>query len=188
MQLLSSALAFLLAPGLAYAIVIPEPTPQPKALPLSEPFIGFSQAPLVAESSLKVPGNNPLTYCSAPKDDILSIDKVDIFPNPPQAGKKLTITATGTTSKNIEEGARVRLQVKYGLIRLISQEIDLCSEITKVDMDCPIEKGHMTLSKDVELPREIPPGKYSVFADALTKDEERITCLQALVTFDIPHF
>lgn len=77
-------------------------------------------------------------------------------------GKQLTITATGTISKDIEQGAKVLLQVKYGLIRLISQEVDLCNEITKVDMDCPIEKGHITLSKDVQLPREIPPVRNSM--------------------------
>ncbi|KAI5301075.1 Phosphatidylglycerol/phosphatidylinositol transfer protein [Ascosphaera pollenicola] len=187
MQLLPS-IALLLAPRLAFSIASPEPAPLAEAFPLPEPFIGFAQTPITAESSLKVPGNNPLSYCSAPNKNILDIDQVDISPNPPQAGKTLTITATGTISKDIQEGAKVLVQVKYGLIRLISQEIDLCSEITKVDMSCPIEKGHITLSKDVQLPREIPPGKYSVFADALTKNDERITCLQAFVTFDIPRF
>ncbi|KAI5292847.1 Phosphatidylglycerol/phosphatidylinositol transfer protein [Ascosphaera acerosa] len=156
--------------------------------PFAIPFA--QQAPIAPEAanSLKVPGNNPLTFCTAPDSDILEIEKVDLSPNPPKAGEKLTITATGITSKDIEAGAKVRLQVKYGLIRLISQEVDLCDEITKVDMQCPIKKGRMTLSKDVELPKEIPPGKYSVYADAVTNAEERITCLQASVTFDMPRF
>lgn len=35
---------------------------------------------------LDVPGDNPLSYCSAPSDsDVLEIQKVDISPNPPKA-------------------------------------------------------------------------------------------------------
>jgi hypothetical protein len=33
----------------------------------------------------KVPGDNPLFFCSDPKDDILVVKKVDLDPNPPQA-------------------------------------------------------------------------------------------------------
>ena len=33
---------------------------------------------------LSVPGDNPLTYCQDPKDNILTIDYVDLSPNPPK--------------------------------------------------------------------------------------------------------
>lgn len=49
------------------------------------------------------------------------------------------------------------LQVKYGLIRLINQEADLCEQLTNVDLECPLEKGEMTLTKQVDLPAQIPP-------------------------------
>ncbi|EEH47078.2 uncharacterized protein PADG_03176 [Paracoccidioides brasiliensis Pb18] len=69
--------------------------------------------------------------------------------------------------------------VKYGLIRLINEEEDLCTEITNVDLSCPLEKGPMNVSKEVLLPKEIPPGTYTVYADANTEEKERITCLKA---------
>lgn len=49
------------------------------------------------------------------------------------------------------------LQVKYGLIRLINQEADLCKQVANVDLECPIKAGRITIIKDVELPKEIPP-------------------------------
>ena len=73
------------------------------------------------------------------------------------SGKTLTIKATGTFARDIEPGAKVFLQVKYGLITLIKQEADLCDQIENVDMHCPLEEGKMTLLKDVDLPKEIPP-------------------------------
>lgn len=95
----------------------------------------------------------------------------------------------------------MNLEVKYGLITLVRQTADLCEQIVNVDLECPLEKGEMTLTKQVELPRQIPPvrdslwyttidveinqvminqqGKYTVHADVYTKDDKHVTCLQA---------
>jgi hypothetical protein len=73
------------------------------------------------------------------------------------SGKKLTIEAVGTVKELIEEGAYVVLQVKYGLIRLVNTKADLCEQVKNVDMECPIEKGKTKITKDVDLPNEIPP-------------------------------
>jgi len=130
-----------------------------------------------------VPGENPLLYCGDPADDILKIEKVDLSPNPPLPGKTLSIVASGIFKEKIEEGAKVHITVKYGLITLINQESDLCDVLGNVDLKCPLEKGEMALKKDVDLPAHIPPGKYTVLADVYTKDAEKITCLNAHVQF-----
>lgn len=54
-------------------------------------------------------------------------------------------------------GAYIQLQVKYGLIRLINTKVDLCEQVKNVDIECPIKKGKTKITKDVELPKEIPP-------------------------------
>jgi len=131
-----------------------------------------------------VPGDNPLTYCKASHDDdLLVLEKVDLTPNPPLKGTTLTIEASGELLEDIEKGAYVILQVKYGLIRLVNTQADLCDQVANVDLECPIKKGKTTITKDVELPNEIPPGKYTVFADAYTEDGRHIVCLEATVQF-----
>lgn len=72
------------------------------------------------------------------------------------SGQELVIKASGVVSETVEEGAYVALQVKYGLIRLISTKADLCEQVKNVDMECPIEAGPLTFLKSVELPKEIP--------------------------------
>jgi hypothetical protein len=72
------------------------------------------------------------------------------------SGKKLTIKATGDFKEKIE-GGKMHLQVKYGLITLINQDADLCDTVGKADLKCPLDKGEMTLTKDVDLPSQIPP-------------------------------
>jgi hypothetical protein len=51
-------------------------------------FFGNDQA--VINDDLKVPGDNPLQFCSDPSDDILKIEYVDLDPNPPKAYVPLT--------------------------------------------------------------------------------------------------
>ncbi|KAL2267462.1 hypothetical protein VTJ83DRAFT_4739 [Remersonia thermophila] len=139
---------------------------------------------LAKRADLDVPGQNPLRFCEADREnDIITIEEVILTPNPPEAGQVLRIEATGTVKEDIVDGAYANLEVKYGLIRLISTQADLCKEIQNVDLQCPIEKGKITIVKEVELPKEIPPGKYTVQADVYSKDDEHITCLTAVVWF-----
>ncbi|KAL1648389.1 Phosphatidylglycerol/phosphatidylinositol transfer protein [Diplodia intermedia] len=144
---------------------------------------GFLGQQEVINQDLSVPGDNPLFFCDDPADNILTIKSADLDPNPPEAGTNLNIKASGTLSEKVEEGAKVRLQVKYGLITLIKQEASLCEYVKEVGLECPLEKGDLNLTKDVELPNQIPPGKYTVLADVFTKDNAKITCLTASVQF-----
>ncbi len=77
-----------------------------------------------------------------------------------ESGHELVIKAVGEVKETIEKGAYISLQVKYGLIRLINTDTDLCDQVQNVDMDCPIEKGNLEILKTVELPREIPPVSF----------------------------
>jgi len=145
-------------------------------------FGGNAQVPMKIQSS--IPGDSPLDHCQAAHDgDILKLEYVKLTPNPPVPGQNLTIEASGTFSESIEPGAYVNLQVKYGLIRLVNTQADLCEQVHNVDMECPIEEGKTTVTKDVAIPAQVPPGKYAVVADVFSKDDKPIICLQANVEF-----
>jgi len=145
-------------------------------------FFGNDQK--VLDSNLDIPGKSPLQYCQAKHDsDLLIIDHVNLDPETPVAGATLAIEAVGTFLEDVEEGAYVDLQVKYGLIRLVNTRASLCEQITNVDLECPIKKGKTTITKDVKIPMEIPSGKYTVVADAYTEDGRKLTCITATVTF-----
>jgi len=141
------------------------------------------QKTLTDDKAISVPGENPLTFCADPKDYILTIDNVDLDPNPPTPGSNLTIVASGTFSQDVEAGAKVFLQVKYGLISLIKQEADLCDQISNVDLTCPLKKGPMELTKSIAIPKQVPKGMYTVLADVYTNEGDKVTCLQSTVRF-----
>jgi len=146
-------------------------------------FFEDSQSALTDDTAISVPGKNPLTFCGDPSTYILDIDYVDLDPNPPGPGDTLKIKARGIFSKDVEAGAKVFIQVKYGLITLIKQEADLCDQIGNVDLTCPLKKGPMNLTKEVEIPRQVPKGKYTVMADVYTEDNEKVTCMESVIFF-----
>ena len=69
------------------------------------------------------------------------------------SGATLSIEASGTVKETIEEGAYVKLVVKYGYIKLLDQTMDLCEQIKNVDLECPIEKGKISITRTSTCPR-----------------------------------
>ena len=57
--------------------------------------------------------------------------------------------------EDISEGTTIEVTVKYGVVQLIKKKFDFCDEADKVDEECPIEKGELDITKDVDLPKEI---------------------------------
>lgn len=48
--------------------------------------LNFGGSQVTVNEDLKIPGNSPLELCpKAHEDDLLSIEKVDLLPNPPKA-------------------------------------------------------------------------------------------------------
>jgi len=52
------------------------------------------------DGSLSVPGDNPLQHCQDPKDDVLTIESVDLSPNPPKAYVRSTPPPSTTPHPN----------------------------------------------------------------------------------------
>ncbi|KAI1422247.1 phosphatidylinositol transfer protein [Xylaria sp. FL1777] len=146
----------------------------------------FGTADVTVNDGQKVPGDSPLQFCDRDHArDVVRIERVDLLPNPPESGTTLVIHATGTVFEAIEKDAYVKLVVKFGLIRIVSTTVDLCDQVENVDLKCPIEKGVLSITKAVEIPKEVPPGTYNVFADVYNADDTPITCLEASVTFGL---
>jgi len=79
------------------------------------------------------------------------------------------------------------VEIKYGYIRLLQKRLDICDNADQLELSCPIEKGKWVLTKQVTLPKVIPPGKYHAVADAFNFDDEPITCVQADIFFKPQH-
>ncbi|KOH00314.1 sterol transporter [Saccharomyces eubayanus] len=137
-------------------------------------------------NSKPISGESPLYQCDVSDKQLLEIKEIDLSPNPPVRGQNLTITANGEVFETIEEGSYVEVEVRLGYIRLLSQTFDLCQTLEDNDIEglsCPIEPGSYDVKKLVEIPGEVPPGRYVVLARAYTESDDLITCVTGEVVF-----
>ena len=135
-----------------------------------------------------IPGGSPLLLCDVIEEHLLDISTLVLSPSPPKRGATLSIVASGLVLKDIEEGAYVNVDVRLGYIKLLTQTFDLCEIFSENDIDgltCPIAAGQYNLKKDVEIPKEVPPGKYIIVARAYSVDGELITCITGEIIFPV---
>ncbi|KNE90694.1 hypothetical protein PSTG_15874 [Puccinia striiformis f. sp. tritici PST-78] len=117
--------------------------------------------------------------------DPLTISSIKIDPSPPKAGQNLTVRATGTIRRLIEDGAYAVVTVNVGLVRLLQKTFDVCEELRKADvsLQCPMEPGDFDIAYEITLPKEIPPVTYRIDALAYTTDDDDMACANFSVDF-----
>ncbi|KAI9323427.1 ML domain-containing protein [Dichotomocladium elegans] len=123
-----------------------------------------------------------ITNCGS-ASDLMEIKDITLNPDPPRKGENLEISFTGFLKEAVPQGTTADVTVKFGVVQLLKQRFDLCEELKKVDEKCPIPKGNINFKKAVELPKEIPSGKYQVHAVITTPDRKQVTCLDAHTVF-----
>ncbi|KAJ1969062.1 Phosphatidylglycerol/phosphatidylinositol transfer protein [Dispira parvispora] len=139
-------------------------------------------------------------YLCGNDNDLVTIDSVELSPDPPSKGNRLVIKGSGTVHQTIHEGSIVKITVKYGFIKLLTKEYQLCDLVKEIDQTCPIQPGHLSFTKEVDIPGEIPKGIFTVYAEAFEAQSslvrrrvldspakaafgKRITCVNAQVQF-----
>lgn len=132
-----------------------------------------------------IPGNSPCELCDVDEGHHLIIKDIELEPYPPVPGENLTVVASGELLVDVVDGAYVDVVVSYGYIVLVNKRYDLCELLPEVDLECPVSKGFLALTKTVEIPAEVPPGEYTVQAKAYNADETLLSCLTATVDIDV---
>jgi len=93
----------------------------------------------------------------------VTVKSLDVTPYPPHANDNTTITASGSSDKDITEGT-YELTVKLGLIKVFHQTGDLCTFSTK--FKCPQKAGDLVIADSLSMPSILPKGKYTITLSA----------------------
>ncbi|CAO3628606.1 unnamed protein product [Cunninghamella echinulata] len=146
------------------------------------PEFNFQDIKAQFEKPIEEQSTDLITECGD-SNDILLIKDITLSPDPPIKGEKLKIEFEGFLKDTVVDGAYVDIKVKFGVVQLLHKKFDFCAEIEKIDEKCPIEKGILAFTKEVDLPKQIPRGKYTVDAKVFTVDDRQVTCLHGLAYF-----
>ncbi|KAJ1567764.1 Phosphatidylglycerol/phosphatidylinositol transfer protein, partial [Cladochytrium tenue] len=102
---------------------------------------------------------------------------ITLTPDPPRRGRPLTVSVVGELSTDVVDGAWADVTVKLGLLKLVEQRLDLCKESEGIGRQCPYEQGYQNVTHTVDLPREVPPGRYTIAVHAANADDAPLACL-----------
>ncbi|KAI8975498.1 ML domain-containing protein [Mycotypha africana] len=123
------------------------------------------------------------------ESDRLHIRDIKISPEIVVPGGELTIEATGTLKEDVGPGAEAIVDVKLGRIKLLHRKFDICDELKKnedkVELQCPIQEGDLTVTQKITLPKEIPRAKFLVDVLAYTSNDDDLACLRIAVDFRV---
>ncbi|CZR60134.1 related to Phosphatidylglycerol/phosphatidylinositol transfer protein [Phialocephala subalpina] len=125
------------------------------------------------------------TECGHANDPI-TLHSVSVSPDPPVPGSPLSVNISFTANEPILTGAYIDVVVKVGYIKILQKEVDLCEEggvLKDTGISCPVEKGDHVLRKEVDLPKEIPPAKFTVNAKGYTVLDEDMFCVDVFADF-----
>lgn len=138
-------------------------------------FIYHDQQPDAVKS-------RPLIWGLCASDNLLIPEKITLVPDPPKRGAKLKFSASGQLSKPVTLGARLHYTVWFGVLPIVKASVDLCEFLDGLDEAwtvprCPIPEGSIKVLGEQTVWRELPMGRYSVRAEAVTLDGLRIICI-----------
>ena len=159
-----------------------------RVLPIDLPSVIFQpKSPDFLKPLDRDIGNEILSDCGN-DTDILHLHYVYLDPPQPQRGQPMKITAEGLLDDDIVEGTKVHVLAKMGVVKLLDKVFDFCQEVIQhVDMQCPVNKGLIKLEKVVDIPSEVPPGKFYVQARVFMPDgdDRQVACLRGTVTIKL---
>ena len=102
-------------------------------------------------------------------EDVMTVSKVDLSPNPPIKGQNLTVKIEGILSEDLSTDATMFVSMKKGMIKFPRMKIPACDYFTG---GCPISKGPASLEMMFEIPQMIPGGSYEVRAILYNVDKD----------------
>jgi len=88
--------------------------------------------------------------------DLFQFSLLQVSPDPPKTGHELEVHVSGYLEETISQGSYALVQVKIGLIKLIDTKFDVCEELPKINMTCPIQPGEQDILRVADIPSQIP--------------------------------
>jgi len=73
------------------------------------------------------------------------------------SGQTLNISAVAILKDDIEKGAKADVIAKYGLITMYKTSADICDNVNQIDLECPVNRGKLFITKSVDIPSQVPP-------------------------------
>lgn len=129
-----------------------------RAVPASDALSApVAQPPEQKPKAVRPPSIASAVEWCGTNDDIFTLSKLTLDPDPPAKGANLTVRVEGYLKETIVQGAYADVVVKIGVVKLLDTRLDLCAQGKEfVGEECPVQPGERAIEKTVEIPEQAP--------------------------------
>jgi len=96
-------------------------------------------------------------------------------------GKPIEVALEGTLEEQVGEGTWAEITVQYRHIQLLQASFDVCEELEgfpdQNELKCPIQKGPVSTRQKVDIPKDIPKGRYDIKVKGLDQKKKELICI-----------
>lgn len=119
-------------------------------------------------------------------EDLFHIHAFSMTPDPPKRSRQLAVRVAGELSETLQ-GGLLNYTVMYGVIPIVQDSLELCEALRMEPKipQCPLKGGNWDVTHEVEMPREVPFGRYTVKAQAWSPQGKRIFCVEGTTVIGI---
>lgn len=71
--------------------------------------------------------------------------------------KPASFNVKAQLKEDLQEGSKVELRVKYHGIRVYKHKFDICDELKKINIQCPVKAGSFAFNKTITVPDKSIP-------------------------------
>lgn len=116
--------------------------------------------------------------CGQASDQFI-VKGVFLTPDPPKRAQFMSVRVVGTLKEALA-GGRFNYTVHFGIIPIVRDSLPLCEalELEPKLPQCPLRAGDWDVTHQVELPPEVPFGKYTIKAAAWDQEGRQLFCVQ----------
>eukprot|EP01005_Ploeotia_sp_CARIB1_P001707 NODE_619_length_703_cov_596.755208_g610_i0.p1 GENE.NODE_619_length_703_cov_596.755208_g610_i0~~NODE_619_length_703_cov_596.755208_g610_i0.p1 ORF type:complete len:148 (+),score=40.72 NODE_619_length_703_cov_596.755208_g610_i0:59-502(+) len=116
------------------------------------------------------------TVCSTPGAK-LKLDSLTWVPHDLKKGDKVELTVKGTLEEEITKGD-IAVKASLDGIPLLNKKFDLCTEVKKINISCPIQPTTKDLVYNATLPSVLPVGKLKAEANVYDQNGDELFCIK----------
>ena len=120
-------------------------------------------------------------------DDLFNLESLELSPDPPRRSSPLTVKLKGYLKEKLDEGV-VEYEAKFGGFTLATGKLDGCPTLKEEPKlpQCPVAAGKIDVTHTVDLPWQIPPGRYLINAKGKRSiDDKQIFCIDLDVLINL---
>lgn len=119
-------------------------------------------------------------------DDLFALRSFTLSPDPPRRSRMLSVRVAGDLATALT-GGTLNYTVTFGIIPIVQDSLSLCEALAlepKIPQ-CPLRSGEWDVRHEVEMPREVPFGRYNVRAAAWDLEGRQIFCVEGATVIGI---